>query len=90
MAHLVAHAIFKAGLFLGIGVIDHEIGTRDVAHISTARRVVPISVLAIGALLFSMAGIIPLFGFTTKEKALVALLDADVGAAGTVALWGVW
>ena len=89
VAHLVAHAIFKAGLFLGIGVIDHEIGTRDVAHISTARRVVPISVLAIGALLFSMAGIIPLFGFTTKEKALVALLDADVGAAGTVALWGV-
>ena len=89
VAHLVAHAIFKAGLFLGIGVIDHEIGTRDVAHISTARRVVPISVLAIGALLFSMAGIIPLFGFATKEKALVALLDADVGAAGTVALWGV-
>ena len=89
VAHLVAHAIFKAGLFLGIGVIDHEIGTRDVAHISTARRVVQISVLAIGALLFSMAGIIPLFGFTTKEKALVALLDADVGAAGTVALWGV-
>ena len=89
VAHLVAHAIFKAGLFLGIGVIDHEIGTRDVAHISTARRVVPISVLAIGALLFSMAGIIPLFGFATKERALVALLDADVGAAGTVALWGV-
>jgi multicomponent Na+:H+ antiporter subunit A len=89
VAHLVAHAIFKAGLFLGIGVIDHEIGTRDVARISTARRVAPISVVAIGALLFSMAGIIPLFGFATKEKALVALLDADVGAAGTVALWGV-
>ena len=89
VAHLVAHAIFKAGLFLGIGVIDHEIGTRDVAHISTARRVVPISVAAIGALLFSMAGIIPLFGFATKEKALVALLDADIGTAGTVALWGV-
>ena len=89
VAHLVAHAVFKAGLFLGIGVIDHEIGTRDVAKISTARRVLPISVTAIGALLFSMAGVFPLFGFATKEKALVALLDADVGAAGTVALWGV-
>lgn len=89
VAHLVAHAIFKAGLFLGVGVIDHEIGTRDVAKISTARRVVPISVMAIALSLFSMAGILPLFGFATKEKALVALLDADVGAAGTVALWGV-
>ena len=28
----------------------------------------------------SMAGLIPLFGFATKEKALVALLDADASA----------
>jgi multicomponent Na+:H+ antiporter subunit A len=36
----------------------------------------------------SMAGLIPLFGFATKEKALVALLHADdeAGAVGTVAL----
>jgi multicomponent Na+:H+ antiporter subunit A len=85
----VAHAIFKAGLFLGVGVIDHELGTRDVSKIGSARRVVPISVAAIGACLLSMAGIIPLFGFATKEKAIVALLDAEYGLAGSVALWGV-
>jgi multicomponent Na+:H+ antiporter subunit A len=89
VAHLVAHAIFKAGLFLGVGVIDHELGTRDVSKIGSARRVVPISVAAIGACLLSMAGIIPLFGFATKEKAIVALLDADFGLVGSVALWGV-
>jgi multicomponent Na+:H+ antiporter subunit A len=89
VAHLVAHAIFKAGLFLGVGVIDHELGTRDVAKIGAARRSVPVSVVAIGACLLSMAGIIPLFGFATKEKALVALLDAEFGLVGSIALWGV-
>ena len=36
----------------------------------------------------SMAGLIPLFGFATKEKALVALLDADnkIGLIANVAL----
>lgn len=89
VAHLVAHAIFKAGLFLGVGVIDHELGTRDVAKIGAARRSVLVSVVAIGACLLSMAGIIPLFGFATKEKALVALLDAEFGLVGSIALWGV-
>ena len=89
VAHLVAHAIFKAGLFLGVGVIDHELGTRDVSKIGAARRAVPVSVVAIGACLLSMAGIIPLFGFATKEKALVALLNSEFGLVGSIALWGV-
>jgi multicomponent Na+:H+ antiporter subunit A len=89
VAHLVAHAVFKAGLFLGVGVIDHEIGTRDVSRIGSARDKVPVSLAALAACTLSMAGIIPLFGFVTKEKSLVALLDSGVGAAGTFALWGV-
>jgi multicomponent Na+:H+ antiporter subunit A len=89
VAHLVAHAIFKAGLFLGVGVIDHEIGTRDVSRIGSARSKVPISVAALVACTLSMAGIIPLFGFVTKEKSLVALLDSDLGLVGAIALWGV-
>lgn len=89
VAHLVAHAIFKVGLFLGVGVIDHELGTRDVSQISGARRQLPITTAALGLSLLSMAGIIPLFGFATKEKAIVALLDADVGVPGVVAVVGV-
>lgn len=89
VAHLVAHAVFKAGLFLGVGVIDHEIGTRDVSRIAAARGKVPVVVAALAASTLSMAGVIPLFGFVTKEKALVALLDSGLGTVGAVALWGV-
>ena len=86
VAHLVAHAVFKAGLFLGVGAIDHATGTRDIRRLSglwREMRVVAIAMALAGA---SMAGLIPLFGFATKEKALVALLDADAGAAPVVAL----
>ena len=89
VAHLLAHAVFKVALFLGIGVIDHEIGTRDGTRLAEARTRAPFVVAAIGASALSMAGVIPLFGFVTKEKALVALLDADFGPVGTVALSGV-
>lgn len=86
VAHLVAHAVFKMGLFLGVGVVDHELGTREIGKIAVARRKVPVTVAAIGLASLSMAGVIPLFGFVTKEKALVALLDADLGAVSSVAL----
>jgi multicomponent Na+:H+ antiporter subunit A len=86
VAHLAAHAIFKIGLFLGVGVIDHELGTRDIRVIAAARKHVPFTVAAIGLGSLSMAGVIPLFGFVTKEKALVALLEAELGSASSVAL----
>ncbi len=86
VAHLVAHAVFKAGLFLGVGAIDHATGTRDIRRLGGLwheMRVLAIAMALAGA---SMAGLIPLFGFATKEKALVELLDADAGAAPMVAL----
>ncbi len=86
VAHLVAHAIFKAGLFLGVGVIDHATGTRDIRKLSGLWREMPMVTALMCLAGASMAGLIPLFGFATKEKALVALLDADVGSVGWVAL----
>jgi multicomponent Na+:H+ antiporter subunit A len=86
VAHLLAHAVFKMGLFLGVGVIDHELGTREIDKIAVARKRLPLTVAAIGLGSLSMAGVIPLFGFVTKEKALVALLEAELGSASSVAL----
>ncbi len=85
VVHLVAHAIFKAGLFLSVGVVDHATGTRDIRRLSGVGRQLPwlAGLTIVGAA--SMAGLMPLFGFATKERALVALLDGDVdGGAGAV------
>ena len=88
VAHIVAHAIFKAGLFLGVGLIDHTFGSRDITVLSgVGRRMRWMAALA-AANALSMAGVIPLLGFATKEKALVGLIDAEgyVGGVGVVAL----
>ena len=75
---LVAHAAFKAALFMVVGEIDVRTGTRDVRELSGLWRSMPIafSVALVSAL--SMAGVPPLLGFPTKEAAI----EAALGAAG--------
>ncbi len=76
MAYLLAHALYKAALFMAAGSVDHETGTRDVAQLHGLMGKMPLTAAAafIGAL--SMAGI-PLFlGFISKEYFYKALLEA--------------
>ncbi|BCL16337.1 Na+/H+ antiporter subunit A [Micromonospora sagamiensis] len=100
LALLLAHALFKATLFLVVGVVDHVTGTRDLRELTGLWRRLPL--LWIVALLAaaSMAGVPPLVGFVAKEAVLYAFLDDPlalgvvlVGSAFTVAysarfLWG--
>jgi len=76
---LVAHAVFKAALFMVVGEVDVRAGTRNINELRGLRRSMPITfavALASGA---SMAGIPPLLGFPAKEAAIEAVL----GLAGT-------
>lgn len=68
---LLAHGAFKAALFMVVGVVDHQLHTRDIRRIGGVdRRWWPIYLTAIlGAA--SMAGLPPLLGFIAKEKALL-------------------
>lgn len=74
--HLINHAIFKSVLFMGVGIIDHETGTRDINKLGGLRKVMPITaiVMTIGAL--SMAGLPFLNGFLSKEKFFTTLVES--------------
>jgi multicomponent Na+:H+ antiporter subunit A len=86
VAMLVAHAIFKAPLFLVVGIVDHATGTRDIRQLGGLRHRLPV-VATVGALAAaSMAAIPPLFGFPAKEKALDALANAEPSGWATAAL----
>ena len=65
--HTINHAIFKASLFMGAGIIDHETGTRDMRRLSGLIKAMPIT----GTLCFvagaAMAGVPLLNGFLSKE-----------------------
>ncbi|WP_427015672.1 Na+/H+ antiporter subunit A [Pseudarthrobacter sp. P1] len=85
LALLLAHGLFKAALFLVVGIIDHQTGTRDIRELSGVFSSAPaLGVVAIiGAA--SMAGVPPLAGFVAKESVLETFVDNAVhgGAAGT-------
>ena len=70
---LVAHAMFKAALFLVVGAIDHEVGTRDLRELSGVGRALPGLAAAATLAMASMAGLPPTLGFVGKEAALHAL-----------------
>lgn len=66
-AHLINHAVFKAALFMIVGIIDHETKTRDISRLSGLREKLPITfVLAVPAAL-SMAGL-PIFGGAISKE----------------------
>ncbi|MEO1511943.1 MAG: hydrogen gas-evolving membrane-bound hydrogenase subunit E, partial [Planctomycetota bacterium] len=70
VGYLLAHALFKACLFLTAGTVTHETGRKDIESLGGLRRTMPLTAAfgLIGAL--SMAGFPPLFGFVGKELLL--------------------
>ncbi|MFC8304859.1 Na+/H+ antiporter subunit A [Specibacter sp. NPDC057265] len=90
MAMVLAHGLFKAALFLVVGIIDHQSGTRDIRELSGVFKSAPkLGVVAlVGAA--SMAGLPPLAGFVAKEGIFQAFIaSAAYGPAGAVVGWTV-
>jgi multicomponent Na+:H+ antiporter subunit A len=83
LAMLVAHALFKAALFLVVGIVDHQTGTRDLRKLSGVGRTAP--VLAAVAVLAgaSMTALPPFTGFVAKESVYGALIGIARHGDGT-------
>ncbi len=67
MFHIVNHAVFKASLFMAMGIVDHETGTRDIRRLSGLRRWMPETTWLAVVASASMAGVPLLNGFLSKE-----------------------
>jgi multicomponent Na+:H+ antiporter subunit A len=78
MGFLLAHALYKATLFLVAGSIDHATGERNVNGLGGLRSAMPITAAAAGLAAMSMAGLPPLLGFVGKEALYGATLHAPV------------
>ncbi len=74
---VAAHALFKATLFMLVGIIDREAGSRDIRELSGLRKAMPITALLTGLAAMSMAGLPPLVGFVAKEEAFYAFLGTS-------------
>ncbi|WP_186627712.1 Na+/H+ antiporter subunit A [Rhodococcus sp. BP22] len=78
LAMVLAHAMFKATLFMVVGVIDHTTGTRDIRKLAHLGKKVPILAGIAALAAASMAGLPPFLGFVGKEAALSAVIGTPV------------
>lgn len=88
LALLLSHALFKSALFLVVGIIDRQLGTRDIAELSGLGRQTPVLAAFSIVGVCSMAGVFPTIGFVGKETAFAALLE-DGTVWGWIALGGI-
>ena len=90
IALMLAHGMFKAALFLVVGIIDHQAGTRDLRELSGLWRKAP--KLFVVALLSaaSMAAVPPMYGFVAKEAVYETFVqNASSGPLGMIMLVGI-
>jgi multicomponent Na+:H+ antiporter subunit A len=81
---IVAHALFKAALFMVVGIVDHETGTRDFRRIDRLPSSWnPVRAVTIAAAA-SMAGIPLTLGFLAKEQAYDAFAHGQIGWSALV------
>jgi multicomponent Na+:H+ antiporter subunit A len=86
--HLVNHSTFKGCLFMVVGVIDHETGTRDLRRLGGLMGLMPVTftLAVIGS--FSMAGLPPFNGFLSKELFFKGVLNASRLDIFRMETWG--
>ncbi|KMY33418.1 cation:proton antiporter [Lysinibacillus xylanilyticus] len=94
--HLINHSTFKGALFMMVGIVDHEAGTRDIRRLGGLMALMPVTftIAVIGG--FSMAGLPPFNGFLSKEMFFAAVLAirnveafsiADLGLLFPIVAW---
>jgi multicomponent K+:H+ antiporter subunit A len=86
MIGIMAHALYKAALFLVAGTIDHRTGTRIIDRLGGLWRQMPgLTIVAVISAL-SMAGVPFFFGFVAKET-LIAAFMAETSALLVGIVW---
>jgi hydrogenase-4 component B len=74
--HLINHSLYKTLLFIGVGEVETQTGTRDMDRLGGLIKAMPLAALAflVGAL--SIAGLPPFNGFVSEWLTLQTMLRA--------------
>jgi NADH-quinone oxidoreductase subunit L len=86
--HMIAHAFFKALLFLGAGSVIHGMdGEQDMRRMGGLRKFMPLTAATFMVGWLAIAGVPPFAGFWSKDDIL--LFAWGSGATGGKALWAI-
>jgi NADH-quinone oxidoreductase subunit L len=77
MFHLFTHAMFKALLFLGAGVVIHFIHSNEMKDMGGLRKYLPVAHITFLIACLAIAGVPPFAGFFSKEEILLAAYNSN-------------
>lgn len=86
--HLMNHSTFKGALFMIVGIVDHQLGTRDIRRLGGLMSFMPVSFTVALAGSFSMAGLPPFNGFLSKEMFFTSVLNIHQLDLYSLDTWG--
>lgn len=75
--YFATHAVYKAALFMAVGAIDHEAGTRDITALSGLADRMPLTFIAAAVASAAMIGLPPTLGFLAKEEMYLGLFGTQ-------------
>jgi NADH-quinone oxidoreductase subunit L len=70
--HLFTHALFKALLFLGAGVVIHYVHSNEIRDMGGLKKKLPVTHICFLIACLAIAGVPPFSGFFSKEEILYA------------------
>ncbi|MDO4631505.1 MAG: DUF4040 family protein [Corynebacterium sp.] len=88
LVHTLSHALFKSSLFMLVGVIDHQTGTRDINRLGSSWRQLPYTFISTTVACAAMSAVPPTFGFVSKESMLAAFEQAPLSTTSVIVLLG--
>ncbi|SMQ60884.1 multisubunit sodium/proton antiporter, MrpA subunit [Devosia lucknowensis] len=77
VVYFVAHAFYKAGLFMVVGAVDHEAGTREITALGGLADKMPVTFIAASLASLSMIGLPLTVGYFAKEEMYLGLLGGE-------------
>ena len=85
VAHFFTHAFFKACLFLGSGIVIHELSDeQDIRLMGGMRKRAPVAFWAMGAAVLAISGCPPFSGYFSKDQVIYGAVEH-----GYVWMWAV-
>ncbi|MBN1388936.1 MAG: hypothetical protein JW965_10845 [Bacteroidales bacterium] len=88
--HMVNHTLYKSGLFLVAGNVEHRFGTDKIEDLGVSPKYMPVTFLAALVFALSISGVPPLNGFASKWVIYQGIIDFGSGEGIANNLWMIW
>jgi NADH-quinone oxidoreductase subunit L len=74
--HMINHAMYKCGLFLSAGSVEHRAGTTELKKLGGLAREMPLTAAGFTVCALAISGVWPLNGFVSKEMVFHGALES--------------